>query len=119
MPIINWVYALENNERGAEHEVLNTATEKMDEATNLLLSVNGMPVALDLPAYRASAIVSDATLPDSNIFDIEPGPTSIVVDGYWILFRPLIKDLTISTNGTCQSGSIRISVNYHITVAEV
>jgi hypothetical protein len=93
--------------------------ERMDEAANLRLSINEKPVPLDLSNFRVQSIVSDIVLPNDNILDMEPGATSIIADGFWIFFQPLVKDLTLETYGSCQSGITQIAVNYRITVSNV
>jgi hypothetical protein len=93
--------------------------ERMDEAANLRLSINEKPVPLDLSNFTVQSIVSDIVLPNDNILDMEPGATSIIADGFWIFFQPLVKDLTLETYGSCQSGITQIAVNYRITVSNV
>lgn len=116
MPIINWVYALEVKGRKEEREIKKIAKDKMDEASNLRISVNGKRIALNLSIFRVGPVISDILFPSDNIFDMDPRVTSVVADGFWVLFRPLAKDLTIETYGTCRSGITQIAVNYRISV---
>jgi hypothetical protein len=116
MPIINWVYALEGEGRKEEQEIKKMAKDKMDEASNLRISVNGKCIALNLSIFRVGPVISDVLLPNDNIFDMVPRVTSVVADGYWVLFQPLGKDLTIETYGSCQSGIIQIRSNYRIII---
>jgi hypothetical protein len=119
MPIINWVYALEGKGYDEEENIRRLASERMDEAANLRLSVNGKPILLNFSNFRASSVISNVVLPHDNIFDMEPDVTSIIVDGFWIFFRPLANKLILETHGSCQTGRTQIAVNYHITVGEI
>jgi hypothetical protein len=116
MPIINWVYALEEKEGRREEELKKIAKGKMDEAANLSFSINGIPITLDLSIFRIGPIVSESTLTIDNIFGMAPRSTSIIADGFWLLFQPLVSELILDTHGTCQSGTIRISISYRITL---
>jgi hypothetical protein len=115
MPIINWVYALEGEGPDEEETIKRIAKDRMDEATNLRFVVNGLPVRLNLSDFRVHCVVPEMALINDNIFDMKPCLTTVVIDGYWIFFRPL-KELNIETHGSCQSGRTRIAINYHITV---
>jgi hypothetical protein len=119
MPIINWIYALERKEKDEEENIRKLAMERMDEVANLRFSINGKAVPFNLSNFRAQSVVPDIVLPDDNIFDMKPGATSIVADGFWVFFQPLVKDLTLETYGSCQSGIIRISGNYHVTISNI
>jgi hypothetical protein len=118
MPIINWISVPEGKGKD-EEDLKKLAMEKMDEAANLRLSINEKPVPLDLSNFRVKSVVSDIVLPNDNIFDMEPGAISIVADGFWIFFQPLVKDLTLETYGTCQSGITQIAINYRLIVSNV
>jgi hypothetical protein len=119
MPIINWIYALEGKEKDEEENIRKLAMERMDEAANLRFSINGKALPFNLSNFRAQSVVSDIVLPDDNIFDMEPGATSIIADGFWVFFQPLVKDLTLETYGSCQSGKTQIAVNYHVTISNI
>jgi hypothetical protein len=117
MPIINWISIPE--EKGDYIEDLKKlATEKMDEAANLRFSINEKLVPLDLSGFRVQSVVNNIVLPNDNILEVEPCTTSIVVDGYWIFFQPLVKNLSLETFGSCQSGITKIAVSYRLAVAD-
>jgi hypothetical protein len=114
MPIINWVYALDGKGHDELENVRRLASEKMDEAANLRLSINGKPMALEFSNFRARSIVNNVLLPHDNIFEMKPAVTSIIVDGFWIFFRLLASELILDTYGSCQSGRTKIAVSYHL-----
>ncbi len=116
MPVINWVYALERKGYDEEENIRKLALERMDEAANLRLSINGKSIHLNFSNFRASSVIRNVVLPYDNVFDMEPDVTSIIVDGFWIFFRPLANKLILETHGSCQTGRIQIAVKYHITV---
>lgn len=114
MPIINWVYALDGKGHDEQENIRRLASEKMDEASNLRLSINGEPIALEFSNFRVSSVVKNVLLPNDNIFEMKPAVTSIVVDGFWIFFRLLSSELILDTYGSCQSGRTKIAVSYHL-----
>jgi len=113
------MYALEGKGYDEEEHMRNLALERMNEAANLRFSVNGKLVPLEFTNFRTKALVTHVILPIDNIFSMDVASTSIVVDGFWIFFRPLVKELTLETYGTCQSGQIQIAVTYHLTVRDL
>lgn len=114
MPIINWISVLESTEKGKEKDLERLAEERMDEAANLRLAINDKSIPLSFTNFRVQSISDNIILPQDNIFDIEPGLTSFVADGFWIYFKPLTLDLTLETYGSCQSGAIQIASKYHM-----
>jgi hypothetical protein len=114
MPIINWVSVLEKEEKGREKDIMRLAAERMDEAANLNVRINGVPVPLCFNNFRIKSVSERIVLPKDNLFDMEPGVTSYVADGFWIFFRPLTSDLSIETYGSCQSGAIQVSSKYRV-----
>jgi hypothetical protein len=118
MPVINWVSVLEKEEKGNEKYFRRLAEERMDEAANLNVKVNGIPIPLCFNNFRVKSISDKIVLPKHNLFDMEPTETSYVADGFWIFFRPLTSDLTLETYASCQSGIIQISSKYRMVLNE-
>lgn len=116
LPILNWVYAMEDKEENEKDGLLNLARERMDDAANIKFLINGRPAIINLSAFRTQPVVTEVLLPKDNVFDIRPGLTTIITDGFWILFRPLVNVLTLETFGSCRLGITRIEVNYRIFV---
>lgn len=84
MPIINWISVLETTDRGKEYDFEKLTKERMDEATNLKLAINDKSILLSFKNFRVRSISDQLVLPKDNIFDMEPGATSFVADGFWI-----------------------------------
>jgi hypothetical protein len=114
MPVINWVSVLEEEEKGREEDIMRLAAERMDEAANLNVRINDVPISLSFNNFRIKSVSGRILLPKDNLFDMQPGVTSYVADGYWIFFKPLTSDLTIETYGSCQSGAIQVSSKYRV-----
>jgi hypothetical protein len=114
MPIINWIFGLEIEEKNDLEKIENLARVKMDEATNLRFSVNDKIMNLKLSEFRFRTVSTDVVLPINNILGMEPGKAIVVADGFWIFFKPLTRSLRLQTYGTCQSGATQISVSYYL-----
>jgi hypothetical protein len=62
------------------------------DATNRLIQ---MEAAIDgeivdqLESYRAQSEVFDLVFPKDNVYDVKPGLTRSVCDGYWLFIKPL------------------------------
>lgn len=116
MPIINWISVQDetNNGRGLR----KLAKKMMDEVVKLHLSVNGKTIPIDLSNFRFQSPIFNVLLPSDNIFDVRPGKTAIVADGFWIFFKALVKNLEIETLGACRSGRTHIAVDYHLNSSQ-
>lgn len=94
----------------------------MDAATNMSVSVDGVPIAgLDSTAspYRVQSPVFSITLPEDNIysFGVIPAGTyePAVGDGYYVMLAPLSAGMhTVDFGGA--SGSFTLDITYHLTV---
>lgn len=115
MPIINWMYGVEQTKSLDVEDYKNLAREKMDEAANLQLSVNAKSINLNLRNFRFHCTLSNIILPIDNILDMEPGGAYIIADGFWIFFQPKVNNLILETYGSCQMGVTRISGKYLLT----
>jgi hypothetical protein len=67
-------------------------TKRSRDATNRLIhmeaTVDGEK-ADQLENYRVQSEVFDLTFPEDNVYDVTPGPTRAVCDGYWLFIKPL------------------------------
>lgn len=43
----------------------------------------------NLENYCVQSEVFDLTFPEDNVYDVRPGPTRTVCDGYWLFIKPL------------------------------
>ena len=69
-----------------------------------------------LTGFRIQSPFIDIMLPENNILDISPGITRVISEGYWIFLKPLQRNTSISTFGSCSSGATRIGVDYTIII---
>lgn len=61
----------------------------LDNATQLVVEVDGQPLG-KLDKSRVRSVVFELTLPDGNLFGIDPGTYSPAIDdGYYVMLRPL------------------------------
>jgi hypothetical protein len=86
---------LEKEDSFREDRDLKTEEElkkRSRDATNRLIH---MEAAIDgekidrLENYRVQSEVFDLTFPEDNVYDIRPGLTRSVCDGYWLFIKPL------------------------------
>jgi hypothetical protein len=71
-----------------ESELLNRATEFVERVIFLTTIVDDEDMA-DLWKYRTRSEFFDLIFPSNNVYDLEPGLTRSVCDGYWIFLNPL------------------------------
>jgi hypothetical protein len=60
----------------------------IDCVTRLMLTIDGIKVKR-LRQYRYHSADFDLVFPKDNVYDLKPGPTVSVIDGYWAFLRPL------------------------------
>lgn len=113
MPIINWISVL-NVDGHTEEELVSTAKKKMDVVSELEVTIDGVTVNAGLDGYRVRSPFFDTVVPEDNIFGLPAGIGHFVSDGYWIFFKPLKKDIKISTYGSCSSGVNKYGISYEI-----
>jgi len=114
LPIINWVSDFYEH-GNTEKDLIETAREKMDIIGNFEFYLNGINIQ-GLEKYRFLSNFFTVELPKDNILNLPAGKTRLISDGYWVFTKPITKDTTISTFGTCSSGATKIGVNYYIKV---
>ena len=68
-------------------------SDLVERARRFIDCVTSMDVVIDgnklqgLSTCRASSNIFDLRFPEDNVYDVEPGPTRSVADGYWIFMR--------------------------------
>jgi len=71
-----------------EDELSRRAIASMDKLINLQLIVDGKRL-LNLKDYRVHSEFCDIIFPENNVYDVSPGRTRSVCDGYWAFLKPL------------------------------
>lgn len=71
-----------------ESELRLRAKEFMDRVRNLQLVVDGIWLQ-GLYEYRVQSPIFDLKFPINCVYEVEPGLTRAVCDGYWVFLRPL------------------------------
>jgi hypothetical protein len=117
MPIINWISVL-NHDGDTDHELIETATKRMDAVGNLQITINDLTIENGLQEYRAQSPFFDINLPEDNIIGSRPGVTRAISDGYWLFIKPLKRKTKIISYASCSSGLTRIGVNYTLYVQQ-
>jgi hypothetical protein len=115
MPIINWISISDVDGRTYE-DLVNKASEKIEEVANLDLKINELSLDLDLRNFRVCSGLFNHVLLENNIFDLPPGVRSFVSDGYWIFLKPLDDSTILSSYGACSTGITQIGVTYNIKI---
>ena len=60
----------------------------MDIVTELRVTIDGVDIS-NLKEYRARSRVFDLIFNPNNVYQVAPGYTRSVTDGYWIFLKPL------------------------------
>ncbi len=71
-----------------EDQLSERARTSMDRLVNLHLSVDGKTIA-NINEYRVHSEFYDLIFPEKNVYDVEPGVTRSVCDGYWAFLKPM------------------------------
>jgi hypothetical protein len=79
---------LEDSDLMTEEELATRAKRAMDAVTLLEVEIDGISLR-DLFSYRVRSNFFDLNFPANNVYDLVPGITRSVCDGYWIFLRPL------------------------------
>jgi hypothetical protein len=103
MPIINWVSVLHVDGEN-DSQLTETAKNRMDVVGRMEVIVGDVCMNTELLKYRFSTFPIDVHLPVDNVLDRPPGLTRIVGDGYWIFTKPIVRETSIKTYGTCSAG---------------
>jgi hypothetical protein len=71
-----------------ESDLRLRAKEFMDRVRKLQVTVDGIRLQ-ELHKYRVQSSIFDLNFPTNCVYDVEPGFTKAVCDGYWVFLRPL------------------------------
>jgi hypothetical protein len=119
IPIINFTtsYSEEPNLK-SEPDLVERAKKDIDDIVERFAEVDGWPI-YNLGEYRVHAPPFKIFVVANNIFNIPPGDTTAVSDGYWIFLRPLNTGThEIHTIGSCSSGKTCVDSRLHLIVKE-
>lgn len=99
-----------------EAELESRCKSEIDDIMDIKFEIDGFLIP-DLSPFRACSNIFKVHLIENNIFNLAPGLTKMVTDGYWIFIKPpTIGRHTLSTSGSCQSGKIMIGTSYQLTI---
>lgn len=79
---------VEDSDLKTELELIKRARDATDRLINMEATIDREKVD-QLKNYRVQSEVFDLTFPEDNIYDVRPGLTRSVCDGYWLFIKPL------------------------------
>ena len=95
-------------------ELLSYTATDIDECSILDASIDGVNRS-DLHKFRIKIGPFDVSFPSDNLWNVRPGPTKAVSDGYWVFLKPLNEgDHIIEFHGV--EPHFRTQVRYRLTV---
>jgi hypothetical protein len=104
-------------------DLANCASSPMDHVISKVETVDGVQIQ-NLNDYRIRSSLFNMTTAGNNIFDVTPGPTQAVSDGYWTILSPLslgthvIKFSGVSGDFTSTATqNLAVDITYHITIS--
>lgn len=113
MPVINWISTVPDDGTNDE-ELIVKAKRKLGNIGDLKIKIDGIDINLNEEDCRVTSGPFDVILSENNILNLNPGPTRVYSDGYWIMTRPINFPISVETHGSCSSGSTRIGVYYDL-----
>ena len=97
-----------------DEELISYTAKDIDQYSLLEARVDGVKL-YDLYKYRIQIGPFEISLPANNIWNIRPGVTKAVSDGFWVFLKPLDDgDHTINFHGI--EPHFETEVTYHITM---
>jgi hypothetical protein len=75
----------EDTDLKKESELIKRCTYAMDQTLHVEAALDGKR----LKPQRIISPVFDLIFPENNVYDVQPGRTRSVCDGYWIILEPL------------------------------
>jgi hypothetical protein len=78
----------EDNDLTNESELIMRCRQASDKVLNMEARIDGQSIQ-NLENYRVQTGVFEIKLPENNVYDLAPGPTKSVCDGFWIFLKPL------------------------------
>jgi hypothetical protein len=116
-PIINVTTSyLENPRLKTDQEMISFVDSHMRDIARKEASIDGKTITIS-GDFRIQSPLFKFSFPPRNIYNVHPGSTTGVGDGYWIFLRPLSSGIhTINTSGACMSGRIQINTKIKLII---
>jgi hypothetical protein len=71
-----------------DSELARRCKDAIDRIIHMEVSIDDQKIE-NLGNYRFRSSVFDLKFPEDNVYDVKPGPTRSVCDGYWVFIKPL------------------------------
>jgi hypothetical protein len=78
----------EDTDLKTELELIKRARDATNKLIQMEATIDGEKVDR-LESYRVQSEVFDLVFPEDNVYDVKPGLTRSVCDGYWLFIKPL------------------------------
>lgn len=78
----------EDSDLSSESQLVKRANDATDKLLYVRATIDSKDVEYP-EKYRVRSKVFDLMFPDDNIYDVEPGMTRSVCDGFWLFIKPL------------------------------
>lgn len=79
----------EDSDLTTDSDLINRSNAATNNVISMKAIIDGQNIPL-IEDHRVQSIVFDLTFPYDNVYDVKPGLTRSVCDGYWIFMKPLI-----------------------------
>lgn len=78
----------EDSDLHTESELVTRCKDATDRIIHMEISIDDQKIE-DLESYRFQSAIFDLKFPEDNVYDVKPGLTRSVCDGYWVFVKPL------------------------------
>ena len=78
----------EDTDLKTENELIERCRDATDRVISMEATFDGIVID-HLENYRAQSSVFDLVFPEDNVYDVRPGKTRSVCDGFWLFLKPL------------------------------
>jgi hypothetical protein len=97
-------------------DLKSRAKRDIDDISRKEVEIDGISLN-SMDNYRVQSDVFEINYPENNVFDLKPGPTYGISDGYWVFLKPLtVGEHLIHSVGACSLGKTMIECTWRITV---
>ena len=78
----------EDSDLKTDSDLIKRSKNATDKVLHMEATIDGHTLE-DLKNYRVQSEVFNLTFPEDNVYDVRPGVTRSVCDGYWLFIKPL------------------------------